>query len=255
MPLVAKRSLAPQGMPCSGPVYLPARISLSACAAWASASSSVSVTTQLQLRPELLEPVEVHLREVGRGDFPPLDERCERGDREEREIVERGSLRAADACSVTLIFAPGVAPGFGFLPGRYGRNVIAGSVSSGTSIARSCSKASRLRLTPASACSSSASEKSTPKIFSPHSSTSLLMRRACSCAGGCASAGSARPPATAAGTAFRNRRRRAPSLRSCFIGRFSKPRRCLVLQLEPCRDVDVGRARRPSRSRASRSSS
>ena len=46
IPLVSNRSFTPNGMPCSGPRYLPALISLSAAAACASASSSVSVTTQ-----------------------------------------------------------------------------------------------------------------------------------------------------------------------------------------------------------------
>ena len=47
-----------------------------------------------------------------------------------------------------MIAAPGVAPGFGFRPGRYGRKVTAGSVSSGMSSLRSCSNDSRLRFTP-----------------------------------------------------------------------------------------------------------
>ena len=51
MPLVANRSLAPHGMPCSGPRYVRRLISLSACAACASASSSVSVTTQFSRGP------------------------------------------------------------------------------------------------------------------------------------------------------------------------------------------------------------
>src|ERR1019366_3758134 len=46
MPAVSTRSLAPQGMPCSGPRYLPDLISLSACLACVSANSRVSVITQ-----------------------------------------------------------------------------------------------------------------------------------------------------------------------------------------------------------------
>ena len=66
----------------------------------------------------------------------------------------------------SLSRAPGVACPEGARPGRYGRNVIAGSVSSGTSSLRSSSYEERLRLAPRSAISSSASLKSTPKTFS-----------------------------------------------------------------------------------------
>ncbi len=131
----------------------------------------------VQLRPELLQPIEIHLRQVGRGDLATLDEWRQRGDREKCEIVERGSRARPDACSVDFDLRAGRRARLWLLPpGRYGRNVTAGSVSSGTSMARSCSKASRLRLTPLSACSSSASEKSTPKIFSPQSSVVLADR-------------------------------------------------------------------------------
>ena len=47
MPAVSSRSFTPNGMPCSGPRYLPAAISRSACFACASACSSVSVMMQL----------------------------------------------------------------------------------------------------------------------------------------------------------------------------------------------------------------
>src|SRR5580658_1541632 len=43
MPFVSKRSFTPNGTPCSGPLYLPWRISLSTSAARSSARSSVSV--------------------------------------------------------------------------------------------------------------------------------------------------------------------------------------------------------------------
>ena len=73
------------------------------------------------------------MREIGRRHVAPLEERCERRNRQERQVVERRRARRR-RLSVTLILAPGVAPGFGFLPGRYGRKVIAGSVSSGMSM-------------------------------------------------------------------------------------------------------------------------
>ena len=79
----------------------------------------------------------------------------------------------AGACSGIRSRAFGVADPLGLLPGRYGRNVIAGSVSRGMSTFRSCSKLIRLRLTPLSACCRSASLKSSPATFSVHSSVSL----------------------------------------------------------------------------------
>src|SRR5581483_3339717 len=51
IPLVANKSFTPQGMPCSGPRYLPRLISCSASSACLSASSSVSVTTQSSFGP------------------------------------------------------------------------------------------------------------------------------------------------------------------------------------------------------------
>ena len=122
----------------------------------------------------LLEPRQVHLREVGRRHPPSPDERRQDGDRLEREIVEtrghadRGRLAAiaqrarfewtalADAC-----------------PAGYGRNVIAGSVSSGMSSWRSVSKLSRFRTAPGSAISSSASVKWRPITCSADFSESL----------------------------------------------------------------------------------
>ena len=47
----------------------------------------------VELRSVLLQPIEIHLREVGGGDLSTLDEWSQRGDREECEIVERGSRR------------------------------------------------------------------------------------------------------------------------------------------------------------------
>ena len=46
MPFVSSRSFTPKGMPWSGPRYLPAAISASACFACASAVSVVSVMMQ-----------------------------------------------------------------------------------------------------------------------------------------------------------------------------------------------------------------
>src|SRR5579862_5455549 len=48
-PLTASKSFAPQGSPCSGPRYFPAAISASASLAFASARSSVIVTTKCSI--------------------------------------------------------------------------------------------------------------------------------------------------------------------------------------------------------------
>ena len=89
MPLVAKRSFAPHGIPCSGPRYLPLLISRSACAAWARASSSVSVTKTVQSRAVLFQALEVHLRQVGGRHVTTLNERREGRHRQEGKIVQR----------------------------------------------------------------------------------------------------------------------------------------------------------------------
>src|SRR6266540_3437389 len=82
---------------------------------------------------------------------------------------------------------------------------MAGSVSSGMFNCRSCSYEDRLFPATLAACSSSASVKSTPKIFSAQSSVAGSTRGAVCCC--CAIDGSANPPAIAAGIAARKRRR------------------------------------------------
>ena len=89
---------------------------MSACAACASASSSVTVTTQFNLGPYFLSrsryifvsSVDVTSRRLIRAASVVTGEKA-------RSSSEDG--RGGD-CSVTLISAPGVAPGFGFLPGK-----------------------------------------------------------------------------------------------------------------------------------------
>ena len=63
MPAVSSRSLAPQGMPCSGPRYLPAAISASARRACGEREVAGERDDAPELRVEALEPLEVDARE------------------------------------------------------------------------------------------------------------------------------------------------------------------------------------------------
>ena len=65
MPLVSKRSFTPNGMPCSGPRYLPGLISLSAAAACSQRQILGERDQAEQLGRVLLHAREVHLGEVG----------------------------------------------------------------------------------------------------------------------------------------------------------------------------------------------
>ena len=139
IPLVSKRSFTPNGMPCSGPRYLPALISRSALAACASASSSVSVTTQCRRSPYrfslpryiFVRSVEV-IRLLSISDASTVTGWNARSSSEPAVTCTAGAL-------ATAIFAPRDDLPVGCLPGMYGRNVIAGSVSSGTASLRSSS--------------------------------------------------------------------------------------------------------------------
>ena len=94
MPLVANRSFAPHGRPCSGPRYLPALISRSASAACCQRQVFGQRHVEVQRRLIALEPRQVHLREFGRRHELPLDERGEFRDRPERDVFEiRGPLQ------------------------------------------------------------------------------------------------------------------------------------------------------------------
>src|SRR5258708_33946627 len=81
MPLVARRSFTPQGMPWRGPRYLPDAISLSARAACSSARDSVRVTTQFNRGPNflrrsryiLVRATEVILRDLRSLDSSPAE--------------------------------------------------------------------------------------------------------------------------------------------------------------------------------------
>ena len=57
IPAVSRRSFAPHGIPCSGPRYRPAAISLSAFVACRSARTAVSVTTDSSFGPIVLSRV------------------------------------------------------------------------------------------------------------------------------------------------------------------------------------------------------
>src|SRR5262249_31631711 len=141
IPLVSSRSFAPQGIPWSGPRYRPARISLSAFAACCSASSSVSVTTQWSRSPYFFRrPRYILVRSV---DEIFLDSTSD------ASIVTGSNARSSSDAPTWTTLSPGafaiaslalrVLLPLGCLPGRYGRNAIAGSVSSGTLSLRSSS--------------------------------------------------------------------------------------------------------------------
>ncbi len=63
MPAVSSRSFTPYGMPCSGPRYLPAAISASACFAPARARRPGERDDGAQLRIEPLDPLEIDVRQ------------------------------------------------------------------------------------------------------------------------------------------------------------------------------------------------
>src|SRR5688572_11939123 len=115
MPLVAKRSLAPHGMPWSGPLYRPPLVSLSAWAACASARSSVNVTTQLSAGPCFFSRARYirvsSVDETSR--FRTIGASAVTG----RNARSSTDVRRGPGVTVAiLILALGVAPGLGFLP-------------------------------------------------------------------------------------------------------------------------------------------
>ena len=121
MPLVASRSFAPHGMPCSGPVYLPALISrvglrrLRERQIFGQRDDAI----QLRRRTSSADRRYIFVSSVDETSRRWI-ERRQRRDRQEREICRARTTGAAGGLSVTLIFAPGVRRPFGFLPGRYG---------------------------------------------------------------------------------------------------------------------------------------
>ena len=94
-------SLAPHGMPCSGPLYLPAAISASARFASAHPDVVEERDDVVQLGVVAVQPREVHLGQLDRRDLPGAQELGEMADRPERDVFEiRGTLhrrRGAEA--------------------------------------------------------------------------------------------------------------------------------------------------------------
>jgi hypothetical protein len=87
MPAVSSRSLAPQGIPCSGPRYLPAAISWSAWRACSSAQFARQRDDAAQFGIESLQPVEINLREPPRGQFALLNPARQPGHWRERDLL------------------------------------------------------------------------------------------------------------------------------------------------------------------------
>ena len=117
MPAVSSRSLPPQGMPCSGPRYLPAAISRSACLACASARSRVRVMTQRSLGSKRCEAVEVDVGEALGGELAGLDPARELRDGGEGDVVVVGGQRAGRRACVRTKRSRA---GRGGLPGQHG---------------------------------------------------------------------------------------------------------------------------------------
>ena len=164
----------------------------------------------VQLRPVLLQPIEVHLRQS-------VDETSRRWSsgasavtgRKARSSIERPDAPAAGERRPSL--RAGCGAGLRLLARKIGTEGDGRlGIERDVELAKLLEDA-RLRLTPAAACFSSASVKSTPKIFSAQSSVALSMRGACCCA-----APAARLAPTAAGIAARKRRRATLRGRAMF---------------------------------------
>ena len=124
MPAVSSRSLTPHGMPCSGPRYLPAAISASACFACASAESRVSVMIAAQLRIEALDAIEIDLRQPLGGELCALDPARELRDRREGDV---GVARRAAGRDRSRCARSGRASGRGAGPASTGFQRVAGA--------------------------------------------------------------------------------------------------------------------------------
>ena len=93
-------SLAPHGMPCSGPLYLPAAISASARFASAQAEVVEERDDVVQLGVVAVQPREVHLGQLDRRDLPRAHQLRQMAHRPERDVLEvRGTLHGRRACS------------------------------------------------------------------------------------------------------------------------------------------------------------
>ena len=158
----------------------------------------------VELRAVLLQARQIHPGEIGGADVARLDERRERRNRLEREIVERRAAsrgrrqRHLDRRARALPRASACARA-----GTAG-NRGASRHRPGCPRAAAPRTSRRLPLTPLTIAFSSASVKSTPKIFSAQSSVAASIGDGWSWR---ASTGAAIAAATAAGTARRNRRR------------------------------------------------
>ena len=86
MPAVSSRSFTPNGMPCSGPRYLPAAISASAFLACASASSFVSVMMQRSFGSNCSIRLQIDVRQALGGELLLLDPARQLRHRRKRDV-------------------------------------------------------------------------------------------------------------------------------------------------------------------------
>ena len=86
MPAVSSRSLAPQGMPCSGPRYLPAAISSSACLCLLQRRVAGQRDDAAQLGIVFLQACQIDVGQPLRGKLAALDPARELGDAGEGDV-------------------------------------------------------------------------------------------------------------------------------------------------------------------------
>ena len=112
IPAVSSRSLPPHGMPCSGPPYLPAVISSSACFACSQGQVASECDHAMQLGIELLQSLQVDVRQALGCEFARLDparELCHWG--EGNVFVARGQrTRIGRAADEAVVFRTGLLP-------------------------------------------------------------------------------------------------------------------------------------------------
>ena len=123
MPAVSSRSLPPQGMPCSGPRYLPAAISRSACLAWRERQVRRQGDDAAQFRIKGRDALQIDAGQAFRGELTRLQPARQLPHRREGDGRVRGRQRTRIARAAHEALARRqcrVARQHG-IPGRVGR--------------------------------------------------------------------------------------------------------------------------------------
>ena len=126
MPAVSSRSFTPYGMPCSGPRYFPAAISASACLRLRERDVPRERDDAAQLRIELLDPVQVDVRQALGGERLPLDPARQPRHRREGDVgvARRAAAPRRSRCARTRRApGPSCSPREHRIPARRGRDV------------------------------------------------------------------------------------------------------------------------------------